>query len=301
MKSTPVETGQNSMIQEEENNNKNNNTTKDKRLSVQISLTGQSFLISCAKTNKIEWKAQEQWLYSLSRPEELLNRTIRILENSSLDLNQITEVNLFYHTPLYTLVPSDIWSDEDPALYLKYTLKTFPHDFIAHESILNGKTNLVYIPFVNLNNYFFEKFGSFHYYHALGPWIDYCAEVNDEKTAVYANFTSTQLDIVVFKEGALQLANSFEYQTAEDVVYYVLFIYEQVGLSPEETPIYPSGAISQASAIYSELYTYVRHVEFIPTYSLSINRLGKEKAHKELLLKLGLQCASYQENINDEK
>src|SRR5699024_1708842 len=101
-------------------------------------------------TNKIEWKAQEQWLYSLSRPEELLNRTLRILENSSLDLNQITEVNLFYHTPLYTLVPIDIWSDEDPALYLKYTLKTFPHDFIAHESILDGKTNLVYIPFVNL-------------------------------------------------------------------------------------------------------------------------------------------------------
>ncbi|HLS12341.1 MAG TPA: DUF3822 family protein [Flavobacteriaceae bacterium] len=300
MKSIPVETGQNSMIQEEGKNN-DTITTKNKRLSVQISLTGQSFLISCAKTNKVEWKAQERWLYSLSRPDELLNRTIRILENSSLDLSQITEVNLFYHTPLYTLVPSEIWDDEDPALYLKYTLKTFPHDFIAHETILKGKTNLVYIPFVNLNNYFFEKFGSFHYYHALGPWIDYCAEVIGEKTGVFANFTSKQLDIVVFKDGALQLANSFEYHTPEDVVYYVLFVYEQVALSTEETPIYISGAVSQSTAIHSELYTYIRHVEFIPTYKLSISRLGKEKAHKELLLKLGLQCASYQENIKEEK
>ena len=300
MKSTPVETGQNSMIQEEGNNN-DNNTTKNKRLSVQISLTGQSFLVSCAKTGKVEWKAQERWLYSLSRPEELLNRTIRILENSSLDLNQISEVNLFYHTPLYTLVPSEIWNDEDPALFLKYTLKTFPHDFIAHETILNGKTNLVYIPFVNLNNYFFEKFGSFHYYHALGPWIDYCAEVIGKKTGVFANFTSKQLDIVVFKEGNLQLANSFEYQTPEDVVYYVLFVYEQVALSSEEIPIYISGAISQSNAIYSELYTYIRYVDFITTYSLSVSRLGKEETHKELLLKLGLQCASYQENIKEEK
>lgn len=300
MKSIPVETGQNSMTQEKSKNN-DTYTTKNKRLSVQISLTGQSFLISCAKTNKVEWQAQERWLYSLSHPEELLDRTKRILENSSLDLKHITEVKLYYHTPLYTLVPTQIWSDETPAIYLKYSIKTLPHDFIAHEPILNGKTNLIYIPFVNLNNYFFEKFGSFHYYHALGSWINYCKKVIENKTGVFANFTSTQLDMVVFKEGRLQLANSFEYHTANDVVYYVLFVYEQLTLSTEEIPIYLSGAINKASSVYSGLYKYVRYLEFIPTYMLSISRLHKEDAHKELLLKLGLQCESYQENIKEEE
>lgn len=289
------------MTQEEETTNSISNSIKNKRLSVQISLTGQSFLISCAKTNKIEWKAKEQWLYSLSRPEELLDRTIRVLENSSIDLSQIKEVNLFYHTPLYTLVPTKIWSDENPTLYLKYTLKTLPHDFVAHETILKGKTKLVYIPFVNLNNYFFEKFGSFHYYHALGPWMDYCADVIGEQTGVFANFTSTQLDLLVFQNGKLHLANSFEYQTAEDVSYYALFVYEQLNLDTEEIPVYLSGAISITTSAYAALYTYIRYIDFIPTQALSINRLGEEEAHKELLLKLGLQCESYQENINEEK
>src|SRR5699024_11534490 len=112
------------MIQEEGKNN-DNNTTKDKRLSVQISLTGQSFLVSCAKTDKVEWKAQERWLYSLFRPEELLNRTIRILENSSLDLNQIAEVNLFYHSTIYTLYHNEIWYYENTAIYCNYILKNY--------------------------------------------------------------------------------------------------------------------------------------------------------------------------------
>lgn len=289
------------MTQERKTTNTISSSIKNKRLSVQISLTGQSFLISCAKTNKIEWKAKEQWLYSLSRPEEILDRTIRVLENSSIDLNQITEVNLFYHTPLYTLVPSEIWSDKNPTLYLKYTLKTLPHDFVAHEAILKGKTKLVYIPFINLNNYFFEKFGSFHYYHALGPWIDFSSEVIGEQTGVFANFTSTQLDLLVFKDGKLHLANSFEYQTAEDVSYYVLFVYEQLNLDTEVTPIYLSGAISITSPTYSALYTYIRHIDFIPTHSLSVSRLDEEETHKELLLKLGLQCESFQENTKEKK
>lgn len=289
------------MTQERKTTNTISDSIKNKRLSVQISLTGQSFLISCAKSNKIEWKAKEQWLYSLSRPEELLDRTIRVLENSSMDLSQITEVNLFYHTPLYTLVPSEIWSDENPSLYLRYTLKTLPHDFVAFEPILKGRTKLVYIPFVNLNNYFFEKFGSFHYYHALGPWIDYSAEVIGDETGVFANFTNTQLDLLVFKNGKLHLANSFEYHTAEDVNYYVLFVYEQLNLDTEVTPIYLSGAISITTPTYSALYTYIRNIDFIPTQSLSINRLDDEDTHKELLLKLGLQCESFQENTKEKK
>lgn len=274
---------------------------KNKRLSVQISLTGQSFLISCTKTNKIEWKASERWLYALSGPEELLDRTIRILENSSIDLSQISEVKLFYHTSLYTLVPSKIWSNENPTLYLKYTLKILPHDFIAHEPILNGETNLIYIPFVNLNNYFFEKFGSFHYYHALGPWIDYCAKTIGQQTAVFANFTSRQLDVLVFKNGKLHLSNSFEYHTPEDVVYYTLFIYEQLDLDPNEIPMYLSGNIAKSTSLYSALYTYIRHIEFIPTQSLIVKQFDEEEPHKDLLLKLGLSCGLYQENTKEEK
>lgn len=276
------------MIQIKKISNINSESNKCKRLSVQISLTGLSFLISCANTNRIEWKARERWLYSLASPEELLERTIRVLENSTLDLKQIDEVKLYYHTPLYTLVPRKIWNNTNPSAYLQYTLKTLPNDFVANESILNDSIKLVYIPFVNLNNYFFEKFGSFHYYHALGPWIEYCSEIANKTTSVFANFTSKQLDLLVYKDGNLYLANSFEYHTPEDIVYYTLFIYEQLNLDPETIPIYLSGSIDKTNPTYLALYTYIRHVDFITTQNLRIAQFDEEESHKDLLLKLGL-------------
>lgn len=261
---------------------------KNKRLSVQISLTGQSFLISCNNTNKVEWKASESWPYAPTGPSELLDRTILGLEKLENLLPQITEVKLYYHTSLYTLVPTKIWSDKDPSQYLKYNLQTFPHDFIAHEPVLNGDAQLVYIPFVNLNNYFFEKFGSFHYYHALGPWIDYATKVIGEQTGVFVNLNAKQLDVLVFKSGKLHLVNSFEYHVPEDVAYYTLFIYEQLDIDVEATPIYLSGDIQKQSPLFSVLYTYIRHVEFIPTHLLTISQIEQEEPHMDLLLKLEL-------------
>lgn len=276
------------MNQERNTTNIHSDSKKNKRLSVQISLTGQSFLISCIPTGKIEWKARERWLYALSGPEELLERTIRIVEDSNIEVHQIKEVKLYYHNSLYTLVPKQVWEEKNAALYLHYTLRTFPNDFIAYEPILHGKTKLVYIPYVNLNNYFFEKFGSFHYYHALGPWIDYCSKIIENQTGVFANFTNKQLDLLVFKEGRLHLANSFEYHTPEDVVYYTLFVYEQLYLNPEKVPLHLSGNISKSSTVYSALYTYIRYVQFISTEALKIKQLDEEEPHKDLLLKLGL-------------
>lgn len=197
-------------------------------------------------------------------------------------------MQLFYHIPLYSLVPTQVWEDKNPISYLQYTLKTLSQDFVAHDSILQDTVKLVYIPFVNLNNYFFETFGDFHYYHALGLWIDYCATQANQETCVFANLTSKQLDVLVFKEGKLQLINSFEYHSPEDLVYYILFTYEQLDLDTEEVPIYLSGSIDKTKPSYSSLYTYIRYVEFIATHSLRIATFDEEETHKNLLLKLGL-------------
>jgi len=278
------------MIQKEKINNTHSKSENTKRLSVQISLTGLSFLISCVKTKKIEWKTQERWLYSLSNPEELLERCVRILENTSIDLHQIKNVSLFYHTPLYTIVPTQLWNSSHPLSYLKYTLKTLPQDFVTHENILHNSAKLVYIPFVNINNYFFETFGSFHYYHALGCWVDYCAELTKNTTSVFTNITSRQMDVLVFKKGQLHLLNSFEYYTKEDLTYYLLFIYEQLELNPDKIPLYLSGSIDQSDPIYSLIYRYIRFVEFIDTQRIETQTFNEEAPHKNLLLKLGIQC-----------
>ncbi len=55
--------------------------------------------------------------------------------------------------------------------------------------------------------------------------------------------------VAVIKEGKLQLINSFNYQNAEDILYHILHIAEQLGL-PSSTKLEVSGIIDENSPQY---------------------------------------------------
>jgi hypothetical protein len=50
--------------------------------------------------------------------------------------------------------------------YLQYNTKVFETDFFAFDTLSNYDINAVYIPYVNMNNFFIDKFGTFDYKHA---------------------------------------------------------------------------------------------------------------------------------------
>ena len=45
---------------------------------------------------------------------------------------------------------------------LVIALNVVENDFIAHDTLKNHDITIIYIPFVNINNFLFEKFLSFH-------------------------------------------------------------------------------------------------------------------------------------------
>ena len=48
-------------------------------------------------------------------------------------------------------------------------------------------------------------------------------------------------------------------------IYYILFVYEQLQLNVESTKIKVLGSIDHEDDLYAILYTYIRHVEIIPS------------------------------------
>ena len=89
------------------------------------------------------------------------------------------------------------------------------------------------------------------------------------------------------KNKKLLLFNVFEYHSKEDFIYYVLFVFEQLNLDVETTPIKLSGQIEKDDDIYSILYTYVRHIGFITThcaYEVTSTIENKNLHHHYLIL-----------------
>jgi hypothetical protein len=125
--------------------------------------------------------------------------------------------------------------------------------------------NTVYIPYVNINNFLIDEIGSFDYKHGNSILIEKILEAsknNDDKKMI-VNFNPEHFELIVVQNQKLLLFNSFEYQTPEDFIYYLLFTAEQLSLNPESFQLELLGTITRNDPYYAMAYKYIRNVSFL--------------------------------------
>ena len=279
---TQVETGLKLMTLQ------NNNTVQNlnKRLSVQLSLSGLSFLVTSYETKEVEFFLEKKYKKSINPEELLLNLKSSFSQNKELN-DTFNEVAIIYATSLYSLVPSTLFDSSKASEYLKFNSKILANDFIAFDTLENHNITTVYIPFININNYLFDRFGDFSYYHASTLLIEQL--LNKEKPyalpKVYINVTNNIFDFIAVKNGKLIICNSYEFTTPEDFIYYILFCLEQLKMNPDTVDLYISGSIEKEEDTYKILYHYIRNITFYNVEEKLI-LTEKESLHQNLLLKL---------------
>ncbi|RYF87646.1 MAG: DUF3822 family protein, partial [Chitinophagaceae bacterium] len=84
------------------------------------------------------------------------------------------------------------------------------------------------------------------------------AGTNALMCTVYAH----SFQVLLFKNGQIQLARSFMYNTPTDVAYHLLNVCTQHDFSPEQEQLILSGFIDHKSNLYDELYRYFLNISF---------------------------------------
>ena len=255
----PVETGQNLMTLPKTNNK---NIIQTTRMSVQISLTGLSFLVTDANKSPLHYKKIE-FDYPIAAEELQWNLEKTIKE--SPELNQSHEkITVIHASNLYTVVPQSLFDESRASDFLKFNTKILTNDYVGFDTLSELGMVVVYLPFISANNYLFDTFGSFDYYHASTRLLDFILNKDKFETQprAHLHIQKGYFDCIVVKNGKLELANSYSYKTPEDFIYFVLFCFEQLGLNPNEVETLVSGTIDMESPLYDILYTYIRNVYF---------------------------------------
>ena len=281
-----VETGQKVMTYLKKTNILNSSKSNN-RLSVQFSLSGLSFLVINRRTQEVVFYTKKNYNQPRS-PEELLIELTSIISEYSELQQEFNEVNVTYATTLYALVPTPLFDEKIISEYLKLNSKILATDFVAFDQLENQNITIVYIPYININNYLYERYGNFKYYHATTILLKYI--LNAEKHSIipklYINLEKDMFDIFIIDKGELILCNSYEFKTPEDFIYYILFCLEQLKLNPETITCVLSGEIEEMDSNFNILFTYIRHISFIDTIELPLIKDNKSLAHHNLLLKL---------------
>ncbi|MBW2960636.1 DUF3822 family protein [Mesonia aestuariivivens] len=207
-------------------------------------------------------------------PEALLEELNKLINNQVSEevISKVTQVNAVFINNLYSIVPEKYFDEKNLTDYLKFNTKILRTDFITYDSLKNINANCVYIPYANINNYLFDKFGAFEFRHSATLFIDFClSDIKQKKSAIYLHIDSSRFDICILQNNQLALANSFEFYTPEDFIYYVLFCIEQLQLDASKIQLYLCGEIKKDDKKYNYLYTYIKEIEFLNTAQLSKN------------------------------
>ena len=246
------------------------------RLSIQVSLDGLSFLIYNKDTNAIiesediRFRESETTINTTSSSIILdLPTNIDNVFKSNTLLNQpFNKVSLYFDNELFTLIPKVFFDNSKISDYLKFNTKVLQTDEMCYDYIENTEIVIVYIPYTNVNNYFFERFGTFDFYHKTSLLIENELKNLTPLTTVSIYKNSTHFYIVVTKNKETTFLNRFTIQTPEDFIYYTLFTLEQLDINPDTTPISIYGKMVKDDAYYKLAYTYIRDINLKNTLTL---------------------------------
>ena len=147
-------------------NNLDLENLKETHLSIQLSLDGFSFCI-------INEFSKELFAYATHEFQEKNNSPIKHLElvknlfNTQKELlhQNYKSVSVVHYNNLVAQVPKPFFDKNYLASYLQQSIKILDNDFIAYDEISNTDIVNVYVPFVNINNFFIDTFGSFEFKH----------------------------------------------------------------------------------------------------------------------------------------
>ena len=123
------------------------------------------------------------------------------------------------------------------------------------------------------------------FFHQAYPLLEHAltqAKLKTGKTKVYVAIYPGFLDAVVILDGQLKLYNSFPYKSVKDLVFYILYLYDQFQLTNEQVPVELSGELDEHGELHHYLENYIRQIHFQTfnrsfSYSLGFNDLPQHK------------------------
>lgn len=228
-------------------------STKECHLSIKIGLNGISFCIR----NNLEILALESYKNSLSQLES------KIEKNRWLNQDYAT-INITINTKKYVLVPTLFYKNEDRNKYLKLNHTNTEQLECLVDEVKPIESFVVYgisKAEQDIISTFFPKstikhISSMHITNMITKYK------NCEEKTMIVNVDYRLIHITVLDNTKLIFFNVFNYQTAHDCVYYILFVCEQLELNPEHLSVELMGEIKKDSELYNLIYTYIRYVNF---------------------------------------
>lgn len=221
------------------------------KLIIQVSLQKFTFIVQHIESKQVLHFVSE----GLNQNRTIEDQLHSLFAKHEILASSFEDILVLHDSNLNTFVPTALFDEQALGSYLQYNTKVFSTDFFAFDELTDKNINNVYIPYVQINNFLLDKLGEFTYQNINTALVHYVLDLSTipKEMEVYAHVQKDHFELIVAQEGNLILFNSFLYNTAQDFIYYLLFVYEQLKLDPETVALKLLSRIDKDDSLFEQV------------------------------------------------
>lgn len=197
-----------------------------------------------------------------SIPNNNIDHIINSSKHFQAAKQKYSNVFINYFTPNFTLCPTLFFNVEESRKMLEFNVGSINNDLICIDSI-NPDIKLIYSMDENLKSIFNQLYPNHQINHIITVLskLSITADEHQIENVTIGLFDKT-LFVILKNNQKIIFANQFSTTSQEDILYYILFLFEQYQLNPLITPITIVGNYSVNSSICTSLKKYFKNVKF---------------------------------------
>ena len=230
-------------------------------LSIRLSADGFSFSIHHPQNEDVSYTS-----YAVNSSYSMTANVKKMLATTEELGRSYQTVNVLIDTPRFTLVPFDLFEDEQTEEFFHLNFLKKENETILCNIL--GKNNVALLFGVDKHTHqlLAEQFPQARIFASISPLLEHFhtrSRENDTKN-LYVHFHASQMDVFAFDKGKLLLTNTFQCKQIPDKVYYMLYIWQQLGFSQEKDQLWLAGNIEAEEELMTELNKFIRNVKTFP-------------------------------------
>ena len=164
----------------------------------------------------------------------------------------------------FTLIPNDLFKKEYTNRYLQLAKGQQLTDFEEVHTYTHEDLEIVNVYSSNrdLYNWLSDTYPlmDMTFKHKTSQLIEFGIFTSKAQTA-FLYFGNHHFTLVVTANGTLKFCNRYTYKTSQDLVYYVLFAMNELGIEPDEIILRINGNITEQSEDFELLNQYLPNVK----------------------------------------
>ena len=171
-------------------------------------------------------------------------------------------VNVLMADKRFTFIPLEFFEDEQTEIIFYHNHPKRENETVQYNILHKNNTVVLFGMDKSACSFLREQYPDVKFYSQASPFIEFFSSKSrlGNNRKMYAHLRKDAVDVYGYERGRLLLANSFECRSTPDRVYYLLYIWKQLGFEQERDELHLTGDLNDKELLLPELRKFIRQV-----------------------------------------